>query len=37
MDDLIPIGQLAAHSGVAASALRFYEDAGLVTPAARTS
>ena len=35
--DLIPIGQLAARSGVAASALRFYEDAGLLSPAARSA
>lgn len=35
MDDLLPIGQLAARSGVAASALRFYEDAGLLQPATR--
>jgi MerR family redox-sensitive transcriptional activator SoxR len=37
MDDPITIGQLAARSGVAASALRFYEDAGLLAPAARTT
>ncbi len=37
MDDLISIGQLAARSGVAASALRFYEDAGLLSPAARSA
>lgn len=34
--DLISIGELAARSGVAASALRFYEDVGLLSPAGRT-
>ncbi len=29
-DNLIPIGELARRSGVAASALRFYEDQGLL-------
>lgn len=29
-DDLIPIGQLAARSGVASSALRFYESRALI-------
>ena len=36
MEDLISIGQLAARAGVAASALRFYEGAGLLHPAGRT-
>ena len=31
MDDLLTIGQVAARSGVAPSALRFYEDRGLIT------
>lgn len=30
MDDLIPIGEVARRSGVAASALRFYEERGLI-------
>jgi MerR family redox-sensitive transcriptional activator SoxR len=30
MDELITIGELARRSGVAASALRFYEDRGLI-------
>ncbi len=34
--DFITIGELAARSGVAASALRFYEEAGLLLPARRT-
>jgi MerR family redox-sensitive transcriptional activator SoxR len=34
--DLISIGQLSDRAGVAASALRFYEDQGLITCAART-
>jgi MerR family redox-sensitive transcriptional activator SoxR len=34
--DLLAIGDVAARSGVAASALRFYEDAGLLSPAGRT-
>lgn len=33
----LTIGQLAAHTGVAASALRYYEDLGLLRPAGRTS
>ncbi len=33
--DLISIGQLSTRAGVAASALRFYEDQGLIGPAAR--
>ena len=32
MQDLLTIGQVAARTGVAASALRFYEDEGLLTP-----
>lgn len=30
MADLLPIGEVARRSGVAASALRFYEDRGLI-------
>ncbi len=30
VEEWLPIGELAARSGVAASALRFYEDAGLL-------
>lgn len=30
MDDLLAIGEVARRSGVAASALRFYEDRGLI-------
>ena len=30
MDDLLTIGEVAKRSGVAASALRFYEDRGLI-------
>ena len=30
MDDLLTIGEVARRSGVAASALRFYEDRGLI-------
>ena len=30
MDDLIPIGEVARRSDVAASALRFYEERGLI-------
>jgi MerR family transcriptional regulator, redox-sensitive transcriptional activator SoxR len=29
--DLLPIGEVAARAGVAPSALRFYEDEGLIT------
>lgn len=36
MDDLLTIGELAARSGVAASALRYYEERGLIEPV-RTS
>ncbi len=31
MDDLLTIGEVARRSGVAASALRFYEDRGLIS------
>src|SRR5690242_9474345 len=31
MEDLLLIGDVARRSGVAASALRFYEDRGLIT------
>ena len=31
MDDLLTIGEVAERTGVAASALRYYEDRGLVT------
>jgi MerR family redox-sensitive transcriptional activator SoxR len=31
MDSVLTIGQVARHSGVAASALRFYEELGLIT------
>ena len=34
--DLISIGVLSERAGVAASALRFYEEQGLIVPAART-
>jgi DNA-binding transcriptional MerR regulator len=33
--DLIPIGQAAARLGLSASALRYYDERGLVSPAAR--
>jgi MerR family redox-sensitive transcriptional activator SoxR len=33
--DLLSIGQLATRAGVAASALRFYEEQGLIGPASR--
>jgi MerR family redox-sensitive transcriptional activator SoxR len=33
--DLLTIGQVAARAGVAASALRFYEDRGLIGPSER--
>jgi DNA-binding transcriptional MerR regulator len=33
--DLIPIGQAAARLGLSASALRYYDDRGLVCPPAR--
>ncbi|MEI8238292.1 MAG: redox-sensitive transcriptional activator SoxR [Actinomycetota bacterium] len=35
--DLITIGQLSTRAGVAASALRFYEDLGLISTAGRSS
>jgi MerR family transcriptional regulator, redox-sensitive transcriptional activator SoxR len=35
--DQLTIGQLATRAGVAASALRFYEEQGLLTPVARSS
>ncbi len=31
MDDLLTIGEVARRSGVASSALRYYEDRGLIT------
>ena len=31
MGDAMTIGEVAARSGVATSALRFYEDQGLIT------
>jgi MerR family redox-sensitive transcriptional activator SoxR len=34
-DDLLPIGELARLTGVATSALRYYERIGLLSPAAR--
>ena len=34
-DDLVAIGELARRTGVATSALRYYERIGLLTPAAR--
>jgi MerR family redox-sensitive transcriptional activator SoxR len=34
--ELLPIGVVAARSGMAPSALRFYEEQGLVPPATRT-
>jgi DNA-binding transcriptional MerR regulator len=35
MDGLFPIGELARRTGVATSALRYYERIGLLSPAAR--
>jgi DNA-binding transcriptional MerR regulator len=35
-DGLVPIGELARRTGVAASALRYYERIGLLSPAARS-
>ena len=35
-DGLLPIGELARRTGVATSALRYYERIGLLSPAART-
>jgi DNA-binding transcriptional MerR regulator len=34
-DGLVPIGELARRTGVATSALRYYERLGLLSPAAR--
>jgi len=34
--ELLPIGVVAARSGMASSALRYYEDQGLLPPAVRT-
>jgi DNA-binding transcriptional MerR regulator len=34
-EDLVPIGELARRTGVAASALRYYERIGLLSPAER--
>jgi DNA-binding transcriptional MerR regulator len=36
-DDLLSIGELAAQTGVAVTALRFYDELGLVRPARRDS
>jgi DNA-binding transcriptional MerR regulator len=36
-EDLITIGELSARTGVAVSALRYYEELGLLTPQARIS
>jgi MerR family redox-sensitive transcriptional activator SoxR len=36
VDDLLSIGQLSTRAGIAASALRFYEEVGLLHPASRT-
>jgi DNA-binding transcriptional MerR regulator len=35
-DGLVPIGELARRTGVATSALRYYERIGLLSPAGRT-
>ena len=35
-DGLVPIGELARRTGVAPSALRYYERVGLLSPAARS-
>ncbi len=37
MTDTMSIGDLSAKSGVAVSAIRYYERVGLLTPAARVS
>ena len=37
MDDVLTIGEVAARSGVATSALRFYEDQGLIRSARTNS
>lgn len=31
-DDILPIGYLSARTGLSVSAIRFYEDKGLITP-----
>jgi MerR family redox-sensitive transcriptional activator SoxR len=36
-DELLPIGDVARRAGLRPSALRFYEEAGLLPPAARVS
>jgi len=36
-DGLLPIGEVARRAGLRPSALRFYEEAGLLRPAARVS
>ncbi|TDD26379.1 MerR family transcriptional regulator [Actinomadura sp. KC06] len=36
-DDLLTIGELAKRTGVATSALRYWEDLGLLTPPVRVS
>jgi MerR family redox-sensitive transcriptional activator SoxR len=36
-DELLPIGEVARRAGLRTSALRFYEEAGLLRPAARVS
>lgn len=37
VDELLSIGQVARHGGVATSTLRYYEEAGLLTPATRVA
>lgn len=36
-DDLFPIGELARRTGLSVKVIRFYSDAGIVTPAGRTA
>jgi len=36
-NELLPIGEVASRAGLRPSALRFYEEAGLLRPAARVS